>query len=317
MALTVKARLAMAAVIETDVVEPVGFTPFAPWPGREEARGIFVRRTPVLDPTATRTLYVHGLGGSSLNFTDLMGLRMPTSPGIAIDLPGFGYSAPAARHTLLAHAAAVIGLLDDEKCGPVDLVGNSMGGATSIIVAARRPDLVRSLTLLGPALPGQRPKVAHAPILLSGVPGVREKLRDMMLKQSPEERVDGLLQLIFFDPSTVTPERRAEAIYEQTRRDSIDYTWVAFAESAQSLGSAMLRKRGARMWGALSNVQAPVLGLFGTDDRLVDVGVAPKAAKRIRRGRVVVMPRMGHVAQMEDPVQVADLMAAFEREFVG
>lgn len=71
----------MAAVIETDLVEPVAFTPFAAWPGREEARGIFVRRTPVLDATATRTLYVHGLGGSSLNFTDLMKLRMPTKLG--------------------------------------------------------------------------------------------------------------------------------------------------------------------------------------------------------------------------------------------
>ena len=306
----------MAAIIETDLVEPVAFTPFAAWPGSAEARGIFVRRTPVLDPTATRTLYVHGLGGSSLNFTDLMGLRMPTSPGIAIDLPGFGYSAPATRHTLFAHAMAVIGLLDDESCGPVDLVGNSMGGATSILVAARRPDLVRSLTLLGPALPGQRPRVSHAPILLSGVPGVREKLRDMMLKRSPEERVDDLMQLIFFDPSTMSAERRAEAVYEQGRRDGLDYTWVAFSESAQSLASAMLRRRGALMWSALENVQAPVLGLFGTDDRLVDVGVAPKAARRIQRGRVVVMPRMGHCAQMEDPVQVADLMASFEQEFV-
>ena len=306
----------MAAVVETAVVEPVSLTPFDPWPGVDEARGIFVRRTPVIDPTATRTLYVHGLGGSSLNFTDLMGLRMPASPGIAIDLPGFGYSMPTARHTLFAHAMAVIGLLDDEGCGPVDLVGNSMGGATSILVAARRPDLVRSLTLLGPALPGQRPKLAHASILLSGVPGVREKLRDMILKRSPEERVDELLQLIFFDPATVSAQRRAEAIYEQSRRDGLDYTWTAFSESAQSLSSLMLRGRGALMWSALENVQAPVLGLFGTDDKLVDVGVAPKAAKRIRRGRVVVMPRMGHCAQMEDPVQVADLMASFEQEFV-
>ena len=306
----------MAAIIESAVVEPVGFTPFDPWPGSEEARGIFVRRTPVLDPTATRTLYVHGLGGSSLNWTDLMGLRMPASPGISLDLPGFGRSAPADRHTLFAHASAVIGLLDDEGCGPVDLVGNSMGGATSILVAARRPDLVRSLTLVAPALPGQRPKVTHAPILLSGVPVLRDKMRDLMLKRSPEERVDDLLALCFYDPSVVSPERRAEALAEQHRRDALAHTWPAFAESSQSLGSAMLRRRGALMWAALSNVQAPVLGLFGTDDKLVDVGVAPKAAKRIRRGRVVVMPRMGHVAQMEDPVQVADLMASFEQEFV-
>ena len=306
----------MAAIIETEIIEPTAFTPFPAWPGREEGRGIFVRRTPVLDPTATRTLYVHGLGGSSLNWTDLMGLRMPSSPGIALDLPGFGHSAPASRHTLIAHAVAVIGLLDDEECGPVDLVGNSMGGAASILVAARRPDLVRSLTLVSPALPGQRPKASHLPILLSGVPVVREKLRDLMLQRAPEERVDDLLRLCFYDPSVVNDARRAEALAEQERRDGLAHTWLAFSESSQSLGSAMLRRRGALMWSALERVPAPVLGLFGTDDKLVDVGVAPKAARRIQRGRVVVMPRMGHVAQMEDPVQVADLMTSFEQEFV-
>ena len=307
----------VAVIIESLVAEPVGFTPFPVWPGTEEAGGIFVRRTPVVDPTTTRTVYVHGLGGSSLNWTDLMGLRLPTSAGIALDLPGFGWSSPASRHTLDAHAAAVIATIQREGAGPVDLVGNSMGGATSILVAARRPDLVRSLTLIGPALPGQRPKVEHLPILLAGVPRVRDKMRELMMRRTPEQRVDELMALIFFDPSTVTPERRAEAIAEHARRDELAHTWPAFAESAQSLASSMLLRRGAAMWRALERVQAPVLGLFGTNDKLVDVRVAPKAAQRIRRGRVVVMPRMGHVAQMEDPVQVADLMAAFGREFVA
>lgn len=306
----------VAVIIESAVVEPVGFTPFPAWPGSEEAGGIFVRRTPVLDPTATPTVYVHGLGGSSLNWTDLMGLRMPVSPGIALDLPGFGWSAPASRHTLIAHAQAVVALIEAGDSGPVDLVGNSMGGAASILVAGRRPDLVRSLTLVGPALPGQRVRTSHLPILLAGVPRVRDKMRELMLRRTPEQRVDELMALIFFDPSTVTPERRAEAIAEHARRDDLAHTWPAFTESAQSLAGTMLRGRGAQLWGALESVQAPVLALFGTDDKLVDVGVAPKAARRIRRGRVVVIPRMGHVAQMEDPVQVADLMAAFEREFV-
>ena len=306
----------MAVVIESSFVEPVGFTPFGAWPGSDESHGTFVRRTPVLDPTATRTVYVHGLGGSSLNWTDLMGLRMPTSPGIAIDLPGFGRSSPAARHTLDAHAAAVVALLDAEKCGPVDLIGNSMGGATSILVAARRPDLVRSLTLIGPALPGQRMRVEHLPILLAGVPRVREKMYELMLRRSPEQRVDELLSLVFFDPSAVSDDRRTEAAAEYARRDQLAHTWPAFAESAQSLASTMLKRRGGRLWQALERVQAPVLGLFGANDKLVDARVAPKAAQRIRRGRVVVMPRMGHVAQMEDPVQVADLMASFEQEFL-
>lgn len=290
--------------------------PFDAWPGEMEAGGIFVRRTPVLDPGAPQTLYVHGLGGSSLNWTDLMGLRMPVSAGIALDLPGFGWSHPVGRHTLDAHAAAVIGLLDRESAGPVNLVGNSMGGATAILVASRRPDLVRAVTLVSPALPGQRPKVAHAPILLAGIPGVGDRIRDMAMRRTPDQRVDDLLKLVYFDPECVTQERRAEALLEQDRRDELPHAWTAFAESAQSLGSMLLSPRTTSLLRELQRVRQPVLGLFGTHDQLVDVRVAPKAAKRIQRGRVVVMPRMGHVAQMEDPYQVMELMSAFESEFV-
>jgi pimeloyl-ACP methyl ester carboxylesterase len=39
----------------------------------------------------------------------------------------------------------------------VHLVGNSFGGAVALTVAARRPELVRTLTLVSPAMPDLRP----------------------------------------------------------------------------------------------------------------------------------------------------------------
>ena len=63
------------------------------FPGQLEGSS-FVRRTPVVDPQATRAVYVHGMGGSSTNWTDLMYLLEPTFPGIALDLPGYGFSDP-------------------------------------------------------------------------------------------------------------------------------------------------------------------------------------------------------------------------------
>lgn len=290
---------------------------FPSFPGAIEERGIYVRRTPVTDPQAPRTLYVHGLGGSSLNWTDLMALRAEKSPGLALDLPGFGFSAAVPQHTLEEHAAAVVDVLEREGTGPLNLVGNSMGGAVSIMVAAQRPDLVRAVTLVSPALPGQRVRLAHATIALATVPGVSARLKDMMQKQSAEERIDNLFALVFHDPSVVSSDRRLAAIEEQRRRDTLAHSWDAFAHSSKALTRAMLSPFGVDLFGALKRVQAPVLGLFGTHDKLVDVGVAPKAAKRIRRGRVVVLPRMGHVAQMEDPRLVAALMADFEAEYLS
>ena len=77
---------------------PIG-TPAAPtpyWPGREvEAGGValHVRETP--GPAAGETaVYVHGLGGSSNNWTELAAALSSRCHGYAVDLPGFGRTRP-------------------------------------------------------------------------------------------------------------------------------------------------------------------------------------------------------------------------------
>ena len=62
---------------------------------------------------------------------------------------------------------------------PVHLLGNSLGGLVSVLVAARRPDLVASLTLISPAMPVYRvpPAFSRAMLLLllPGVPTLAER----------------------------------------------------------------------------------------------------------------------------------------------
>jgi pimeloyl-ACP methyl ester carboxylesterase len=59
-------------------------------------------------------------------------------------------------------------------------------------------------------------------------------------------------------------------------------------------------------------VTAPTLIIHGSHDRLVSPAMSGKAARAFRYGRVVVLPRIGHVAMMERP----DLVAAEMREFL-
>ena len=130
-----------------------------PWPGREITSGgvtLHVRETP--GPDGCRAVYVHGLGGSSLNWTDLAALLGTRAAGAAVDLPGFGRSCPPAGFDFspVAHADALLCFLAGRN-EPVHLLGNSLGGAIAINVAARRPELVRTLTLVSPAMPDRRP----------------------------------------------------------------------------------------------------------------------------------------------------------------
>ena len=56
---------------------------------------------------------------------------------------------------------------------------------------------------------------------------------------------------------------------------------------------------------------APALILHGSHDRLVNPVMAGKAARAFRSARVVVLPRVGHVAMMERPALVATEIRAF------
>ena len=94
--------------------------------------------------------------------------------GEALDLPGFGDSPPPddGDYSVTGHARAVIRYLDASGRGPVHLFGNSLGGAVSTRVAAVRPDLVRTLTLVSPALPEIRVQRTAVPTALLALPGV-------------------------------------------------------------------------------------------------------------------------------------------------
>src|ERR1044072_5432484 len=110
-------------------------------------------------------LYLHGLGGSSQNWSALMPLLDGLVDSEALDLPGFGDSPPPddGDYSVTGHARSVIRYLDAAERGPVHLFGNSMGGAVATRVAAVRPDLVRTLTLVSPALPETRVQRTAAP----------------------------------------------------------------------------------------------------------------------------------------------------------
>jgi pimeloyl-ACP methyl ester carboxylesterase len=300
--------------------------PIPTWPGEPVSLGVgevFVRSAPAL-PGAEPALFVHGLGGSAVNWTDLMDLlrqpdsRGPGTPGMAceaLDLPGFGFS-PVPRnadYSLAARAAVVIELIEHRGYWPVHLIGNSMGGAIATRVAARRPDLVRSLTLVSPALPDLRPRPLPLRLALVSAPGVGRMIMNRMQQLSAEQRTDMTIGDLYADPSLMEPERRAEAVSEVIRRDKLSYASEALIESGRALVAEYMRRGSGSLWGDAARVPAPTLVIYGSHDRLVNPAAAVRAARTFRSCRVVVLPRIGHVAMMERP----DLVAAEMREYLS
>ncbi len=288
----------------------------APWPGTELAIGsarINVRQTPSSDEAAEPALYVHGLGGASTNFTDLADLLSPWLDGHAIDLPGFGRSGPPpdGDYSIAAHTRLVIRYLEQSGRGPVHLVGNSMGGAISIQVAARRPDLVRSLTLVSPAVPDLRPRKgsdAFLPLLL--LPGVGSRMLAKLDQGSPERRARALINLCFAHPEKVPPNRLAEAAEDVKLRRGYAWAGDALMRSFRGLVRSYLMTGPRSAWHAMGQIQAPAVVIWGDQDKLVNVGNAPRVATTLPDASLLVLNDVGHTAQLEDPVSTARAILA-------
>jgi pimeloyl-ACP methyl ester carboxylesterase len=292
--------------------------PMPRWPGelvRVGGDDVFVRSAPAL-AGAEPAVFVHGLGGSATNWTDLMELlrqHQAEGPGVpplaceAVDLPGFGYSPPpaAADYSLDARTATVCGLIDKRGYWPVHLVGNSLGGAVCLRVAARRPDLVRTLTLISPALPDLRPRLLPLRLSLLCAPGVGPWLLTRAHRISPEDRTLISMRGIYADPGAVPAMRRAEDVEELVRRDGLGYADDVLLASARALIAEYVRRGQRSLWHDAVRVAAPTMVLYGSHDRLVRPAMAAFAARAFRNARVVVLPRIGHVAMMERPDLVA------------
>ncbi|MFF6993340.1 alpha/beta fold hydrolase [Streptomyces sp. NPDC008313] len=266
-----------------------------------------VRSRPPAREGLPRALYVHGLGGSSQNWSALMPLLDGLVESEALDLPGFGDSPPPddGDYSVTGHARAVIRYLDAAGHGPVHLFGNSLGGAVTTRIAAVRPDLVRTLTLVSPALPEIRVQRSAIPTGLLAVPGVARLFTRLTRDWTAEQRVRGVTALCYGDPRRVTPEGFRNAVEEMERRLALPYFWDAMARSARGVVNAYTLGGQHGLWRQAERVLAPTLLVYGGRDQLVGYRMAARAARAYRESRLLTLPDAGHVAMMEYPEAVA------------
>ena len=304
------------------------------WPGRLVNLGdhqVYVRSVPGSDPAEPAhqelahqepahqepahqepahqepALCVHGLEGSSRNWTDLMELLRPELACEALDLPGFGDSPPRpdGRYSIAALAQTVTTLIEKQKRGPVHLIGNSLGGAVCVRVAATRPELIRTLTLISPALPDLRPRLDLVRFPVMSLPWFGARVIRQYQVLPPERRVADVISTCFSDPGLFPRARFTAEVAELTRRDSLGYAAAALVGSVRTLTSEFLRKGRQSAWRDAARITAPSLVIYGSHDRVVDPRNAGRAAHAFKNAKIVVLPRTGHVAQMERPGLVA------------
>ena len=248
---------------------------------------------------------VHGLGGSHLNWFSVAPGLARRGRVLAIDLAGFGRTAPAGRRaTLGANRRLLNRFIHATGASPAIIVGNSMGGAISAMQASSEPETAAGLVLVDPALPRAR-SVAPDPLIAAVfaaylVPGVGEQVVRRRAKiLGPERLVRETMRVCCVDAGRVDPAAIAAHVELATERQSYEWAHRAFLTAARSLLRRLARRE--RFLAMLHQISCPTLIIHGEKDRLVPVAAARAIAQMRSDWTLQVLDDIGHVPQLEDP----------------
>ncbi len=218
---------------------------------------------------------IHGFGADLNVWRRWLNHFPPGRGALALDLPGHGRSPLAEPIEIERFAAAIAATLAEEGVGFAHIVAHSLGAAAAAALAATRPELVGSLTLIAPA--GLGPDINGA--FISG----------FLAARSAASLKPWLAEL------AVDPAILGEALAETTLRQRRD---LGVGETQAKIAAALLPD-GAQTFSARAALAAyggPVKAIFGRDDRIV-----PASHARALPGTVAVhmLPGVGHMAHLE------------------
>jgi pimeloyl-ACP methyl ester carboxylesterase len=242
---------------------------------------------------------LHGFASSLYTWKDVLPALREGHDVLALDLPGFGGSDQPADLSFESYPRVVWALLDRLGIARAHLVGNSMGGALAVVLAATAPSRVDRLVLIDAA--GFNLAERERPFLIrlagSGPMGA-------LLDHLPVRRllVRAALRQVFHDPALVTRERVEEYAAPLLRPGT--------PAAIRSL-LATLRSHPAAVAELAPRVQAPTLILWGAHDAWIPPRDADRFARAISGSRTVILEDCGHLPQEERPAEVARLLVEF------
>ncbi|GGC13411.1 alpha/beta fold hydrolase [Pseudoduganella buxea] len=244
-------------------------------------------------PCGDAVVMLHGAASDKSAWVRLAARLRSPWPLLIPDLPGHGDSpaSPDMRFDIAAQAGRLLAFLDALGIRRAHLVGNSMGGAIALRVAAAHPAQVGSLILIASAGAEARPgwlKTRYGggggnPMVdVDDAAAYRAMLRIGM--EAPPHIPRFLVGAL---ARRYRARRELNARIEREIYGDLDQTPV------------------------LDRVLADTLVIWGAEDRVLHVDDAELLRARIRHSSKVVLPGVGHVPMVEAPAQVAPLCQQF------
>jgi pimeloyl-ACP methyl ester carboxylesterase len=250
---------------------------------------------------------VHGFPESWWIFRKLIPLLSEHHRVFAVDLRGFGDSAPAdAGHNSATAALDVRALIAHLNLGPVHLTGQDISGPTTFRVAATHPELVRSFTAIETGLPGfgleMLADVTHGGAWHIGVlaaPGI------------PEMLLSGRARAFLADYAFPSLNATAGAFTDHDIDEFVrSYARPHGFSGAAGLYRSMLAESDEIRELASPKLGVPVLAVGGGSGDFTSVTVRQVATDVT----AVSLDGIGHYVAMEAPDRLAEALLSFYRD---
>ena len=258
---------------------------------------------------------VHGLAGAHTNWMAVAPKLADTFHVLAPDLVGFGRTPLAGRAANLeTNLEMLTRFVEEVAGGPSVVVGHSMGGLLTLLLAATRPDLVTAAVLMsaasppgesGHALPADQENLLDA--VLGDLESGAQIAHAMVVAQGPEQLVDQAFAFMHVRP--VAREIRDAHVALEAERGQNPETTLAYLQAYKSL-----RERGddfAAFDAAVEAVQAPVLVIHGLQDPVVPADNMLRAVRLRPDWEATWLDGVGHNVQMEAPEEFLTAVVPF------
>ena len=243
---------------------------------------------------AATIVFGHGLLFSGWMFQAQIDALRDHYRCVAIDWRGQGDSPPAPggydMDTLSLDAIALIEHLD---VGPVHYVGLSMGGFVGQRIAARRPELLRSLVLLDTSAEPEDPSAARQDKLLARVYS--------LVGMGP---VKGPVLKLMFGPTFLRDPRSKPVIAELMAR-------IGRSDRRGIRGAVLGVATRDGVLSEIPAIKAPTLVVVGADDKATVPDRSRAIVAAVPGAELVIIPECGHSSTIEAPAAVTTLIRDF------
>lgn len=266
------------------------------WPNRTASRFVAaggVRWHVQIAGAGPVVLLLHGLGGATHSWRDVLPLLAERFTVIAPDLPGHGFTSGLTSPTTPAMATAVAALLTTLAATPALIVGHSAGAAVALRFSFTTP--VPVVAINGALLPFPGVAAAIFPTM-ARVLFVNPLIPALVAVQA---RRPGVVARFLPKSTGSTIDTRGVALYARlfSRRDHVAGALAMMANWDLAALAADLPK-----------LSAPLRLLYGDRDATIPPQVSRDVATKVVGATAFSLGPLGHLAHEEDPAAVVRLI---------